>query len=109
VLGDPRRLGSDEAFVAGRSPVRVGWSAIEVRVRPGDKVGANALASLWPGYDALRLVNQAVTVKGRGRIAVSVSRAGEHIQVLVTGKIGLGRHGIVIRRAPPSDTCTRRS
>jgi len=101
VLGDPRRLGSDEAFVAGRSPVRVGWSAIEVRVRPGDKVGANALASLWPGYDALRLVNQAVTVKGRGRIAVSVSRAGEHIQVLVTGKIGLGRHGIVIRRAPP--------
>ena len=104
VLGDPRRLGSDEAFVAGRSPVRVGWSAIEVRVRPGDKVGANALASLWPGHDALRLVNQAVTVKGRGRIAVSVVRAGEHIQVLVTGKIGLGRHGIVIRRAPPSDT-----
>jgi D-alanyl-D-alanine carboxypeptidase/D-alanyl-D-alanine-endopeptidase (penicillin-binding protein 4) len=104
VLGDPRRLGSDEAFVAGRSPVRVGWSAIEVRVRPGDKIGAGAPASLSPNFDALRLVNQAVTVKGRGRIAVSVSRAGEHIQVLVTGKIGLGRHGIVIRRAPPSDT-----
>jgi D-alanyl-D-alanine carboxypeptidase/D-alanyl-D-alanine-endopeptidase (penicillin-binding protein 4) len=104
VLGDPRRIGSDEPFVAGRSPVRVGWSAIEVRVRPGDKIGANALASLWPGYDALRLVNQAVTVKGRGRIAVSVSRTGEHIQVLVTGKIGLGGHGIVIRRAPPGDT-----
>jgi D-alanyl-D-alanine carboxypeptidase/D-alanyl-D-alanine-endopeptidase (penicillin-binding protein 4) len=104
VLSDPRRLGSDEPFVAGRSPVRVGWSAIEVRVRPGDKIGANALASLWPGYDALRLVNQAVTVKGRGRIAVSVSRAGEHIQVLVTGKIGLGGHGIVIHRAPPGDT-----
>jgi D-alanyl-D-alanine carboxypeptidase/D-alanyl-D-alanine-endopeptidase (penicillin-binding protein 4) len=104
VLGDPRRIGSDEAFVAGRSPVRVGWSAIEVRVRPGDRIGANALASLWPGYDALRLVNQAVTVKGRGRIAVSASRAGEHIQVLVTGKIGLGGHGIVIHRAPPGDT-----
>jgi len=28
VLGDPRRIGSDEAFVAGRSPVRVGWSAL---------------------------------------------------------------------------------
>jgi D-alanyl-D-alanine carboxypeptidase/D-alanyl-D-alanine-endopeptidase (penicillin-binding protein 4) len=104
VLGDPRRIGSDEALVAGRSPVRVGWSAIEVRVRPGDKVGANALASLSPSFDALRLVNQAVTVKGRGRIAVSVSRAGEHIQVLVTGKMGLGGHGMVIRRAPPGDT-----
>jgi D-alanyl-D-alanine carboxypeptidase/D-alanyl-D-alanine-endopeptidase (penicillin-binding protein 4) len=104
VLGDPRRIGSDEAFIAGRSPVRVGWSAIEVHVRPADKVGANALASLRPGFDGLRLVNQAVTVKGRGRIGVSVSRTGEHIQVVVTGKIGLGRPGVVIRRAPPGDT-----
>jgi D-alanyl-D-alanine carboxypeptidase/D-alanyl-D-alanine-endopeptidase (penicillin-binding protein 4) len=104
VLGDPRRIGSDEAFVAGRSPIRVGWSSIEVHVRPGDKVGANALASLRPGFDGLRLVNQAVTVKGRGRIGVSVSRTGEHIQVVVTGKIGLGRPGVVIRRAPPGDT-----
>jgi D-alanyl-D-alanine carboxypeptidase/D-alanyl-D-alanine-endopeptidase (penicillin-binding protein 4) len=104
VLGDPRRLGSDEATVTGRSPVRVGWSAIEVHVRPGDKVGANALASLRPGFDAFRLVNQAVTGKGRNRLAVSVSRVGDHIQVLVTGKIGLGRRGTVIRRAPPGDT-----
>ena len=104
VLGDPRRIGSDEASLTGRSPVRVGWSAIEVHVRPGDKVGANALASLRPGFDGLRLVNQAVTVKGRGRIGVSVSRTGEHIQVVVTGKIGLGRPGVVIRRAPPGDT-----
>ena len=104
VLGDPRRIGSDEAAVAGRSPVRVGWAAIEIHVRPGDKVGASALASLRPGSDSVRLVNQAVTVKGRGRISVSVSRAGEHIEVLVAGKIGLGRAGIVIRRAPPSDT-----
>jgi len=104
VLGDPRRIGSDEAVVTGRSPVRVGWAAIEVHVRPGDKVGASAVASLRPGSDSLRVVNQAVTVKGRGRIGVSVSRAGEQIQVLVTGKIGLGRAGFVIRRAPPSDT-----
>ena len=104
VLGDPRRIGSDEAFVTGRSPVRVGWSTIEVRVRQGEKAGASALVSLWPGSDALRLVNQAVTGTGRNRIGVSLSRAGEHIQVLVTGKVGLGRHGMVIRRAPPSDT-----
>jgi len=104
VLGDPRRLGSDEASVAGRSPVRVGWSAIEVHVRPGDKVGANALASLRSSSDGVRLVNQATTAKGRNRLNVSVSRVAEHIQVLVTGKIGFGRHGTVIRRAPPSDT-----
>lgn len=102
VLGDPRRIGSDEA--AGRSPVRVGWAAIEVHVRPGDKVGASAIASLRPGSDAMRVVNQAVTAKGRGRIGVSVSRVGDQIHVLVAGKIGLGRPGIVIRRAPPSDT-----
>ena len=104
VLGDPRRIGSDEIAVAGRSPVRVGWSAIEVHVRPGDKVGANALASVRPGFDGVRLVNQAVTGKGRNRLGVSVSRVGDHIQVLVTGKIGVGRHGTVIRRAPPGDT-----
>ena len=104
VLGDPRRIGSDEPVAPGRSPLRVGWSAIEVNVRPGNKVGASAIASLHPGSDAFRLVNQAVTVKGRGRVAVSLSRAGDHIQVVVTGKIGLGRHGMVIRRAPPSDT-----
>jgi D-alanyl-D-alanine carboxypeptidase/D-alanyl-D-alanine-endopeptidase (penicillin-binding protein 4) len=104
VLGDPRRIGSDEATIIGRSPVRVGWAAIEVHVRPGDKVGTNALASLRPGSDSVRLVNQAVTGKGRGRISVSVSRAGQHIEVLVAGKIGLGRAGIVVRRAPPSDT-----
>ena len=52
----------------------------------------------------LRGSGQAVTVKGRGRVGVSVSRAGEHIQVVVTGKIGLGRPGMVIRRAPPGDT-----
>ena len=109
VLGDPRRIGSDEAFVAGRSPVRVGWSAIEVHVRPGDKVGASALASLWPGSDALRLVNQAVTGTGRNRIGVSVSRVGEHIQVLVTGRIGIGRHGMVIRRASFFETFVARS
>jgi len=104
VLGDPRRIGSDEATVTGRSPVRVDWAAIEVRVRPGDKVGAGAIASLRPGSDSLRVVNQAVTAKGRGRIGVSVSRVGDQIHVLITGKIGLGRAGIVIRRAPPSDT-----
>jgi D-alanyl-D-alanine carboxypeptidase/D-alanyl-D-alanine-endopeptidase (penicillin-binding protein 4) len=102
VLGDPRRIGSDEA--AGRSPVRVGWAAIEVQLRPGDRVGASAIASLRPGSDAMRVVNQAVTAKGRGRIGVSVSRVGDQIHVLVTGKIGLGRPGIVVRRAPPSDT-----
>jgi len=103
VLGDARRIGSDEVAV-GRSPLHVGWSAIEVRVRPGDKVGVPALASLRPSSDALRLVNQATTGKGRNHVGVSVSRAGDHIQVLVTGKIGLGRHGVVVWRAPPGDT-----
>jgi hypothetical protein len=70
VLADPRRLGSDEVAL-GRSPLHLSWSAIEVRVRPGDKVGAPGPASLYPASDAFRLVNQTTTVKGRNRLGVS--------------------------------------
>lgn len=103
VLGDLRRIGSGEAST-GRSPLRLSWSAIEVRVRPGDKVGATAPASLYPGSEAFRLVNQTTTVKGRNRVGVSIARVGDHFQVTVTGRVGLGRRGVVIRRSPPSDT-----
>jgi D-alanyl-D-alanine carboxypeptidase/D-alanyl-D-alanine-endopeptidase (penicillin-binding protein 4) len=103
VLGDVQRIGAGEAS-NGRSPLHLSWSAIEVRVRPGDKVGAAAPASLYPNSEAFRLVNQTTTVKGRNRVGVSIARVGDHFQVTVSGRVGLGRRGVVIRRSPPSDT-----
>jgi len=109
VLGDPRRIGSDEAAVAGRSPVRVGWAAIEIHVRPGDKVGASALASLRPGSDSVRLVNQAVTGKGA---AASACRC--HALANTSRFWSRARSGLVVPASwsgerRPVTRCTRRS
>ena len=59
VLGDPRRIGSDELGQGGRSPLRVGSVSIEVHVRPGDKVGSRPVVSIRPASDAFVVVNQA--------------------------------------------------
>ncbi len=101
ILGDTRRIGSDEP-ASGRAALRVGWSAIEVRVRPGEKPGARAVASMWPPSDLFQLSNQAVTGRGRSRVNVSLNRVGDRFQVTVTGKMGLGRPAVVLRRMPPS-------
>jgi serine-type D-Ala-D-Ala carboxypeptidase/endopeptidase (penicillin-binding protein 4) len=103
VLGDPRRLGSDEIAAGGRPPLRVGSTSIDVQVRPGDKVGSRPVVSLRPSSDAFVIVNQAETQKkGKGRISVSLERAGGHIQVVVSGKITQGRGPVVVQRSAPS-------
>jgi serine-type D-Ala-D-Ala carboxypeptidase/endopeptidase (penicillin-binding protein 4) len=103
VLGDPRRIGSDESAIGGRPPLRVGSTAIEVHVRPGDRVGSRPVVSLRPASDAFVVVNQAETQsKGKGRLGVSLGRAGNRIQVIVTGKISQNRGPVVIHRSAPS-------
>ena len=103
ILGDPRRIGSEELEQGGRSPLRVGSSSIEVHVRPGDKVGSRPTVSIRPASDAFVIVNQAETrAKGKGRLNVEIERAGHRFQVVVSGKISTARGEVVIRRAPPS-------
>ncbi len=103
VLGDPRRIGSDEIAAGGRPPLRVGSTSIEVHVRPGDKVGGRPLVSLRPASDAFVIVNQAETQKkGKGRLGVSLERAGGRIHVIVTGKIAQNRGPVVVQRSAPS-------
>ena len=86
VLGDPRRIGSDELGQGGRSPLRVGSSSIEVHVRSGDKAGSHPLVFIRPASDAFVIVNQAETrTKGKGRLNVDVERAGHRFQVVVSG------------------------
>jgi len=103
VLGDPRRIGSDEIALGGRPPLRVGSASIEVLVRPGDKAGARPSVLLRPASDAFVVVNQAETVvKGKGRIGVSLDRAGNRIHVLVTGKIARTRGPVSVQRSAPS-------
>jgi D-alanyl-D-alanine carboxypeptidase/D-alanyl-D-alanine-endopeptidase (penicillin-binding protein 4) len=103
ILGDPRRIGSDEFGQGGRSPLRVGSSSIEVHVRPGDKVGSRPVVSIRPFSDAFAIVNQAETrAKGKGRLSVDIERTGHHFQVVVGGKISLARGEVVVHKPPPS-------
>lgn len=103
ILGDPRRIGSDELGQGGRSPLRVGSSSIEVHVRPGDRAGSRPLVSIRPASDAFVIVNQAETrAKGKGRINVEIERAGHRFQVVVSGKISSAKGEVVIHKAPPS-------
>jgi D-alanyl-D-alanine carboxypeptidase/D-alanyl-D-alanine-endopeptidase (penicillin-binding protein 4) len=104
ILGDPRRIGSDESAQGGRSPLRVGSAAIEIRVRPGDRVGSRPVVSVRPASDAFAIVNQAETrAKGKGHLEVALQRAGSRIQIIVGGKIALGRGDVVIHRVTPSE------
>jgi serine-type D-Ala-D-Ala carboxypeptidase/endopeptidase (penicillin-binding protein 4) len=103
VLGDPRRIGSEEFGQGGRSPLRVGSSSIEVHVRPGDKAGSRPSVSIRPATDAFVIVNQAETrAKGKGRLNVDIERTGHRFQVVVSGKISMAKGEVVIHRAPPS-------
>jgi serine-type D-Ala-D-Ala carboxypeptidase/endopeptidase (penicillin-binding protein 4) len=103
VLADPRRIGSDEIAVGGRSPLRVGSTSIEVLVRPGDKAGARPSVSLRPASDAFVVMNQAETIgKGKGRLGVSLDRVGNRIHVLIAGKISKARGPIQVQRSAPS-------
>jgi D-alanyl-D-alanine carboxypeptidase/D-alanyl-D-alanine-endopeptidase (penicillin-binding protein 4) len=103
ILGDPRRIGSDEVGQGGRSPLRVGASEIEVHVRPGDKAGSRPAVSIRPASDAFVVVNQAETrAKGKARLTVAVERAGHRFQVVVGGKISIAKGEVVIHRPPPS-------
>ncbi len=103
ILGDPRRIGTDEFGQGGRPPLRVGSSSIEVHVRPGNKAGSRPLVSIRPASDAFVVVNQAETrARGRGRLKVDIERAGHRFQVVVGGKISITKGEVVIRRPPPS-------
>jgi D-alanyl-D-alanine carboxypeptidase/D-alanyl-D-alanine-endopeptidase (penicillin-binding protein 4) len=103
VLGDPRRIGTDESGPVGRSPLRVGATSIEVHVRPGDRVGGRPMVSIRPASDAFAIVNEAETRgKGRAKLSVEVTRAGSRFQVVVSGKISMAKGEVVIYRTPPS-------
>ena len=102
VLGDPRRIGSDE-LGGGRPPLRVGSSSIEVHVRPGDKAGSRPIVSFHPASDLFTVVNQAETrAKGKASVNVTIERSGHRFQVVVGGRVSMARGEIVVRRAPPS-------
>jgi len=101
ILGDSRRIGCEEG--TGRSPLRVGATALEVRVRPGERAGRRPSVSLHPAWEAFAVVNQAETrSKGRSRLGVSVERVGNRFNVVVTGTISKTRGEVTLRRAAPS-------
>lgn len=105
VLGDPRRIGCDEDVPSVRAPLRVGATAIEVRVRPSDRVGGRPTVTVRPTSDAFAVTNRAQTRrKGRTKLSVEIVRAGGRFQVHLGGKISIGRGEVVLYRTPPSPT-----
>jgi D-alanyl-D-alanine carboxypeptidase/D-alanyl-D-alanine-endopeptidase (penicillin-binding protein 4) len=103
VLGDPRRIGTDESPHPGRPPLRVGGTSLEIRVRPCDRVGSRPMISVRPDSDAFVIVNHAETRgKGRPKLTVEIIRAGGRFQVTVAGKLSIARGEVVLYRAPPS-------
>jgi serine-type D-Ala-D-Ala carboxypeptidase/endopeptidase (penicillin-binding protein 4) len=103
VLGDPRRIGTDEYLSTARAPLRVGGGTLEVRVRPSDRVGARPTVSIRPASDAFAVVNHAETRgKGRAKLTVDITRVGGRFQVTVGGKLPIARGEVVVHRTPPS-------
>jgi D-alanyl-D-alanine carboxypeptidase/D-alanyl-D-alanine-endopeptidase (penicillin-binding protein 4) len=101
VLADARRIGSDEADVGERPPLRVGAASVEIHVRPG-KLGGRPSVSIHPAAEAFVVVNKAETrARGRSRLQAQIQYVAGHYQVVVTGRISVARGEVVLRRAPP--------
>src|SRR6185436_7964059 len=102
VLADQRRIGSDEGGDA-RPPLRVGRSAIEVRVRASDRAGAPAVVSVRPDSEAFVVENRTTTVaKGRRKVTIALSTVGGKTKVTVNGRMPERAPVLVIRRRPPN-------
>jgi len=102
VVGDPRRIGSDVTAAGERGPLIVNRAAVTVRVRSGAATKAPAIVTVRPWSDAFVVRNRATTrAGGRTRIRVDVIRAGETMEVIVSGRIALHHPGAVIRKRVP--------
>ena len=101
VLADARRIGSDDYAWTGRPALRVGLSAIEIHVRPAERVGAKPTAWVRPASDSFVVVNHAETrARGKGRISVDIQRVGGRFHVIVGGKTSIARGEVAIHRTP---------
>jgi serine-type D-Ala-D-Ala carboxypeptidase/endopeptidase (penicillin-binding protein 4) len=105
VLADARRIGAAESAADERSPLRVGRSAIEVRVRPGSKDGAAPVVTVLPETPAIVVENRGTTRgKGKSRIAVKLASAGNRIKVMISGRLPARHPGLLVRRLAPNQT-----
>lgn len=104
VLADQRRIGSDEAGDT-RAPLRVGRSAIEVRVRAGDQPGAVPYVSVRPASEAFVIENRATTVaKGKRKVTVGLTTTGGKLRITVGGRMPQRAPVLVVRRRPPNQS-----
>ena len=102
VLADARRIGSEEAGDT-RSPLRVGRSAIEIRVRAGEQTGAPVFVSVRPASEAFVIENHATTIaKGRRKVSVALATTGGKLRVTISGRMPQRAPVLVVRRNPPN-------
>ncbi len=96
----------DRAYDAPIGAMTFNWSAVNVFVRPGFKVGAPARVYVDPQNTYIRLVNRARTSRyGRTRLSVINENikndhlTGHHETVVVSGEIPLGAPEFVAYRS----------
>ena len=101
VVVDPRRIGANENDPEDRPPVRVDWSAIVVRVRPGNERSA-PVVQVKPELESIVIRNRAVTRgRRRGRIKLEIKTEGGKMIVDVSGRISRRQPGLLLRRVAP--------
>lgn len=93
----------DRAYDSPIGAMTFNWSAVNVYVRPAEKVGQPVDLFLDPQNDYFRLVNQAKTVSGsKNTIAIKLTPSkteGTVEDILVTGEFGIANSEKVIFRA----------
>ncbi len=93
----------DRAYDSPIGAMTFNWSAVNIYVRPVDKVGEPAKIFLDPQNDYFHLVNKTKTTSGNGKSInvrlVPSTQKGKVEDLIVTGTIGKKRDEIVIFRA----------
>lgn len=91
----------DHAYAAPIGALSANFNTFEVRILPGERVGAPVRAEIWPPVPGLEVVVSAST-RGRGarsRIWVGTTRVGDGVRVTVRGSIPINYYeGQVVRK-----------
>ncbi|MEQ9496661.1 MAG: D-alanyl-D-alanine carboxypeptidase/D-alanyl-D-alanine-endopeptidase [Deltaproteobacteria bacterium] len=91
----------DHAYAAPIGALSANFNTFEVRILPGDRIGAPVKAEVWPPVPGLEAVVSAYT-RGRGarsRIWTGTTRVGDGVRVTVRGSLPTNYYeGLVVRK-----------
>jgi serine-type D-Ala-D-Ala carboxypeptidase/endopeptidase (penicillin-binding protein 4) len=89
----------DSAYRAPSGGLSLNWNAVRITIKPGAKVGAKPVVTLYPDGGYVTLVNKGKTTKkGRERLAVSARAHKGRTKIVVSGRIPIKHAGVMVRR-----------